>query len=91
MSPYQQARAIFCAIRGNPVKIKAKRDEFEALADSITGAEGGMQITSSQVNGQGFTAKHTGNSETRFQTLSILMRMLDQKSAGSSKTIGKFR
>lgn len=90
MSPQKQARAIFCAIRGNSVKIKAKRDEFAALVDSITGAEAGMQITSSLVNGQSFGAKFTGNVETRFDVLTRLMAMLDADSAGGTKTVGRF-
>ena len=91
MSPFEQARTIFRAIRGNQSAIKVQRDAFAALVASITAANGGMQVTESTVNGQSFTAKHSSTPEGRFHVLSILMKMLDNDSAGSKTVIGRFR
>lgn len=90
MSPHDQARAIFRAVRGNAAAIKVQRDNHAALVASITGSEGGMQITDSNVNGQGFSAKHSSTPQERLQVLSILMGMLDRNSAGSKTTLGRF-
>ena len=90
MSPHKQARAIFRAIRGNPAAIKVQRDAFTTLAASITSANGGMQLTSGTENGQSFTAKHTSNAQERLNVLAILMTMIDNDSAGSTQTLGRF-
>lgn len=91
MSPYNQARAIFRATRNDPAAMEAQRAQFKELAASITGTEGGMQITDSQVNGQGFTAKHSSTAQERLQVLDILMGMYERGSAGSKTTLGRFR
>ena len=90
MSPHDQARAIFRAVRGNPEAIKVQRDAFTALATAVTSTTGGMQLTSGTENGQSFTAKHTSSPQERFQVLEILMKMIDNDSAGSTQTLGRF-
>ena len=90
MSPFDQARAIFKAVRGNPAAIKAQNDAFAALATSISSPNGGIQITSSQVNGQSFNATHSSNAQERFQVLSILMTMIENNTAGSKSVVGRF-
>lgn len=91
MSPHKQARAIYKAISSNETLVLAARAEFAALAVAITSANGSMQIVDSQVNGQGFTARHSSTAQDRFQVLDILISMLDAGSPGTTKTIGAFR
>ena len=90
MSPFEQARAIFRAIRGNQTAIDEQRANHAALVSSITGTNGGMQVTESTVNGQSFTAKHSSTPQERLQVLSILMSMLKHDSAGTRSTTGRF-
>ena len=90
MSPFNQARAIFKAIRGDQDLIDAQRANHAALVASITGTNGGMQVTESTVNGQSFTAKHTSNAQDRLHVLSLLMTMVDNDSAGSKTVRGAF-
>lgn len=91
MSPFNQARAIFRATKNDPAAQKLKKDQYKELVASITGADGGMQITDSQVNGQGFTAKHSSTAQERLQVLDLLMGMYERGSAGSKTTLGRFR
>jgi hypothetical protein len=91
MSPQNQARAIFRAVRGNTAAITVQREAFAALAASITSTNGGIQLTSGTENGQSFTAKHSSNAQERFQVLSILMAMLDRDYSGTTQTLGRFR
>lgn len=90
MSPFAQARAIFKAVRGNSAAIKVQKDAFLALTASITSGNGGMQITNSQVNGQGFTASHSSTPQERLNVLSILMTMIENDTAGSKTVVGRF-
>jgi len=90
MSPHEQARAIFRAIRGNPKAIQVQKDAFTALAASITGENGGMQITCGTENGQTFTAKHNSSPQERLRVLEILMGMIERGSAGSKTTLRRF-
>jgi len=90
MSPRDQAAAIFRAIRGDSAKIQVQRDNHAALVASITGANGGMQITESNVNGQSFNARHSSTPQERLHVLSLLMTMLDQDSAGTKTVVGRF-
>jgi hypothetical protein len=90
MSPHKQAQAIYSIIYRDPARIAEKQAEHAALADAVTSVNGSMQITSSQVNGQGFTAKPGASAQERFQVLSILMGMLAAGSAGTRPVIRKF-
>jgi hypothetical protein len=90
MSPHVQARTIFRAIAGNPTAIAAKRAELLALSEKITGENGTFQITDSQVNGQGFTGKHSSTVQERFHVLSIVVSMLDNGHAGTKTVIPRF-
>jgi hypothetical protein len=90
MSPFDQARAIFKAIRYDDAAILVQRSNYTALAASITGTNGGMQVTESTVNGQSFTARHSSTAQERFQVLSILMTMIDNDSAGTKTVRGRF-
>ncbi|MCV6900794.1 hypothetical protein OE165_27560, partial [Escherichia coli] len=83
--------AIFKAIRYDDAAILVQRSNYAALASSITGTNGGMQVTESTVNGQSFTARHSSTSQERFQVLSILMTMIDTDSAGTKTVRGRFR
>lgn len=91
MSPYKQARAIFRAIKNDPVAIKLKRTQYAELVAGITGEDGGMQITDANVNGQNFTARHSSTAEDRMEVLSLVISMLDCNSAGSTTMTGGFR
>jgi hypothetical protein len=90
MSPRDQAAAIFRAIRGDSTAIATQRANHAALVASITGANGGMQVVESTVNGQSFTAKHTSTPQERLSVLSILMTMIDNDSAGTKTVAGRF-
>lgn len=90
MSPYKQARAIYRLIKNDPVAIREKRNQFSQLASSITGTDGGMQITDANVNGQNFSAKHSSTDSEKLDVLSILINMLDCGGAGSTTVIGRF-
>ena len=90
MSPHQQARAIFRAVRDDFAAIQVQRDAFKALAESITSTTGGMQLTSGTENGQSFTATHSSKSSERFAVLNILMGMLERDSAGTKTVVGRF-
>ena len=90
MSPRDQAAAIFRAIRYDDAAIEAQRANHAALVASITGANGGMQVVESTVNGQSFTARHSSTPQERLSVLSILMTMLDNDSAGTKSVRGRF-
>lgn len=90
MSPHKQAQAIYGIISRDAARIAEKRAEYSALADAMTSANGTMQITSSQVNGQGFTARPGAAPQERFQVLSILMGMLAAGAAGTRPVTRRF-
>lgn len=91
MSPHLQARSIFRAIRGDQAAIKTQRTAWKALAASITGPNGGMQLTSGTENGQSFTASHKGTPQERLAVFEILFGMIERDSAGSKTVITRFR
>ncbi len=90
MSVFSDARNIYRAIRNNPVAIKQKRDEYLAAAGALTAANGQMQITESNVNGQGFTAKHGATPSETLAILAQVIKFLDAGNAGGTRTIGRF-
>ena len=91
MSPQLQASAIFRAIRGDQAAISAQRAAYQALAASITGTQGGMQLTSGTENGQSFTASYKGTPQERLIVLDLLFKMIERDSAGTKSTIARFR
>ena len=90
MSPHDQARAIFRAVRYDDAAIAIQRDAYLSLTASITSATGGTRITSGTENGQSFTASYEKNETERLNVLTILMGMLERDSAGSKPTLGRF-
>ena len=90
MSPHDQARSIFRAVRYDSAAIQVQRDAYIALTASITSATGGTRITSGTENGQSFTASYEKKEAERLQVLTILMVMIERNSAGSKSTLGRF-
>jgi len=91
MSAYRTARNIYRAIRNDTVAISKTRAKYAALALSITDGNGTMQITDSQVNGQGFTAKHGSTVQENFDVLRLVVQFLDCGGAPPPRTQGRFR
>jgi hypothetical protein len=78
-SPYALARSRYRRIAGDFEAIAQVRADLEALElDMQSGGGGSMQITSSTVNGQSFTASHGFSPSQRHDFLRLLVAMIDQ-------------
>lgn len=85
-SPYALARSRYRRIIGNDAAISQARAELEQLErDMQSGGGTSMQITSSAVNGQSFTATHGMSVTQRYDFLRLLIAMIDQGGGAPSK------
>lgn len=82
MSLYATARHIYIALKDDATAMEAVRSERARLALEIaTDPQAGLQITSSTVNGQSFTASASGMM-TGNQKLSMLSQVCAMDNAG---------
>jgi hypothetical protein len=77
-SPYSLARSRYRRIVGDSTAIAQVRADLEALELAMQSGGGvSMQITSSTVNGQSFTAAHGLTVSQRYDFLRSLVAMID--------------
>lgn len=85
-SPYVLARSRYRRISGNDAAIAEARAQLEQLEQDMQSGGGvSMQITSSTVNGQQFTATHGLTVSQRYDFLRLLVAMIDQGGGLPSK------
>jgi hypothetical protein len=85
-SPYALARSRYRRIVGDDAAVAQARADLEALErDMQSGGGTSMQITSSTVNGQSFTATHGLTVSQRYDFLRLLVAMIDQGGGSPSK------
>ena len=91
MSLYSTARSIFVALQDDEKAISAIRDERKTLALSLaTDPNGAMQVTSSTVNGQTFTAMQGLKAMDRLKILSFVCAMAKEGNPLPSQTTAIF-
>lgn len=91
MDLFTTARDIYLTLKDDTTAIAAIRAEATALAKSIaTGDGSGLEVVSSTVNGQSFTAQVDMTKRDRMRLLRLVLKQVDSGGALTRRSRARF-